>query len=77
VSSPGKDGRMVEKYDAGTAAGVKSGNDEEADGRDPALERGRQGVERSAELFHTHNISDNVTQQHALTITQLSVILSE
>ena len=50
VLSPGNEGRIPDKYDAGTAAGVKSGKDEEADGREPALERGRQGVDRSTEL---------------------------
>jgi len=52
ASSPGNDGRIVEKYDAGMAAGVKSGNAEEEDGTAAAVDRGRCGVKRSAELNH-------------------------
>jgi len=50
ASSPGNEGRMVEKYDAGTAAGVKSGNDDEDGAAAAADDIGRCGVKRSAEL---------------------------
>ena len=60
ASSPGNEGRMVEKYDAGTAAGVKSGNDDDEDGAAAAADDiGRCGVKRSAELQ-----SQNITHIH-------------